>query len=178
MTAQPRNRWTSRSASVCRRSRPVGEVVNMGLGKPHIYFTVTSPSRDYNPPLATTGGVLSVRNLRYPQSILGNAGQILSIRVRTPSPAVTGSVLATVLISATASFKRWQARWEPLHPNARVRSRDLNSHVCLAAIDRRHSGTLRLPATESTGDREQTRSMPRRKRSPLAGCAVRSSSSW
>jgi hypothetical protein len=63
-----------------------------------------------------------------------NAGQILSIRPTIPSPAVTGSVLATFLISATASFKRWQARCDPFHPNARERSRDLNVHVCFAAI--------------------------------------------
>jgi hypothetical protein len=30
------------------------------------------------------------------------------------------------LISVTASFKRWQARREPFHPNARERSRALN----------------------------------------------------
>src|SRR5215467_12249903 len=91
-------------------------------------------------------------------SMSWNAGQILSMRVTTPSPAVTGSVLATFLISATASFNRWQARWEPLHPNARVRSRDLNSHVCFAAIDRdilAHCACSPL----TTGDREQTRSM-------------------
>jgi len=63
-----------------------------------------------------------------------NAGQILSIRLTTPSPAVTGSALATFLISATASLKRRQARCEPFHPNARERSRDLNVHVCFPDI--------------------------------------------
>ena len=72
------------------------------------------------------------------------AGQILSIRLTTPSPAVTGSVLATFLISVTASFKRWQARCEPLHPNARARSRDLNVQVCFAGIDRRYFGIRRV----------------------------------
>jgi len=43
-------------------------------------------------------------------SMSWNAGQTLSMRVTTPSPAVTRSVPAVFLISVTASFKRWQAR--------------------------------------------------------------------
>src|SRR5262249_60386940 len=70
-----------------------------------------------------------------------NAGQILSIRLTTPSPAVTGSALATFLTSVTASFNRWQARWELLHPKARARSRRLNAHVYFAVTD---SGTIGL----------------------------------
>jgi len=49
--------------------------------------------------------------------------------------STTGSVLAAFLISVTASFKRWQATCDPLHPNARERSLALNVHVCFAAID-------------------------------------------
>ena len=71
------------------------------------------------------------------------AGQILSIRLTTPSPAVTGSFLATFLISVTASFKRWQARCEPLHPNALTRSRALNVQLYFAAIDSRYFGIRR-----------------------------------
>jgi hypothetical protein len=41
--------------------------------------------------------------------LASNAGQILSIRLTTPSAAVTGATLAIFLISATASFKRKQA---------------------------------------------------------------------
>src|SRR5260370_15945642 len=85
-------------------------------------------------------------------SISWKAGQTRSIRLTTPSPAVAGSVLATFLISATASFKRWQARWEPLHPNARARSRDLNAHVCFAVIYRRYFGIRRMAAGEWRGD--------------------------
>ena len=43
--------------------------------------------------------------------------------------------LATFLISVTASFRRWHARWEPLHPNARERSRGLNFQGCFVAIE-------------------------------------------
>lgn len=64
-----------------------------------------------------------------------SAGQILSMRLTTPLPAVTGSVLATFLMSATASFNRRQVRWEPLHPNARIRCRGLNVHVYFAVVD-------------------------------------------
>jgi hypothetical protein len=64
-----------------------------------------------------------------------NAGQILCMRLTTPSPAITGSVLATFLISATASFKRWHARCEPFHPNALERSRALNTQVYFAFIN-------------------------------------------
>ncbi len=63
------------------------------------------------------------------------AGQILSNSLTTPSPAVTGSTLATFLISVTASFRRWQARCEPFHPNERKRSRGLNVQVCFVGID-------------------------------------------
>jgi len=78
-------------------------------------------------------------------SISWNAGQILSIRLTIRSPAVTGSTLATFLISVTASFKRWQARCEPFHANARERSRGLNVQMCFVGIDLRHFG-IRSPA--------------------------------
>jgi hypothetical protein len=61
------------------------------------------------------------------------AGQILSIRLTIPSLAVTGSVLATFFISVTASFRRWQARFEPRHPKALARSRALNVQVYFAS---------------------------------------------
>ena len=77
------------------------------------------------------------------QMLINSPDVILSMRVTTPSPAVTGSVLAAFLISVTASFKRWQARCDPFHPNARARSRDLNLHVCFAVIDRRYFGIQR-----------------------------------
>ena len=64
-----------------------------------------------------------------------NAGQNVSIRLTTPSPAVRGFILATFLISVTASFKRWHARCEPFHPNARERSRGLNVQGCFVGID-------------------------------------------
>src|SRR5258708_5015016 len=71
------------------------------------------------------------------------AGQILSIRLTTPSPAVKGAFLAAFLFSVDASFNRWQAGCEPLHPNALARSRVLNVQVYFAAIDSRYFGIRR-----------------------------------
>jgi hypothetical protein len=63
-----------------------------------------------------------------------HAGQILSIRLTTPSAAATASTFATFLISETASFRRRQARLDPFHPNARARRLALNVQVCFAGI--------------------------------------------
>jgi hypothetical protein len=65
-------------------------------------------------------------------STCSNAGQILS-RLPTTSPAEMASTLATFLISATASFRRRQAKREPFHrPGTKPR---LEPQVCFVCIE-------------------------------------------
>jgi hypothetical protein len=55
-----------------------------------------------------------------------STGEMRSSRVTAPSPASTGFLRATLLISLTASLTRWTAGWDR-HPKAVRRKRALNS---------------------------------------------------
>ena len=55
-----------------------------------------------------------------------SAGEMRSSRVTAPSPASTGFLRATLLISLTASLTRWTAGLDR-HPKAFRRKRALNS---------------------------------------------------
>ncbi len=73
------------------------------------------------------------------ESTFSSAGHIFSIKMTAPSAAITGFAFAALLISVTASFRRWQASRDAFQPNARERNRALNVHLCFGG-----SSTLRL----------------------------------
>jgi hypothetical protein len=96
---------------------------------------------------------------------------LLYVLIVSPSPSVpsssavvTGSTVATFLISVTAAFKRSPARCEPFHPNAPERTCDLKIQLCLANMVSRTilaHGSLRRTMAQSRHGRSARRAGPK-----------------
>ncbi|MNL56369.1 hypothetical protein D3C87_1798600 [compost metagenome] len=63
------------------------------------------------------------------ESTSSSAGESFSMKRMAPSAPSMGSLRATVEISETASFTRWQASFDERQPKARARNRAANSHL-------------------------------------------------
>lgn len=84
------------------------------------------------------------------ESTRSSAGDTRSKKITAPSAPSSGSLFATRLISATASFTRLSAGCD-FQPNARRRKRDLNVHTCFVV------GVVTMSHRAMRGTRRSTR---------------------